>query len=718
MAFAGIIYTAKEYNEVRAALDRAIANNNIKDRTIKTLQGSLSNITSERDALSSKCSSLSVMSDYLALSCKDIDMEAMKRIIEEKSLLPCFGLPTWSEQSISIQNKILSDELDAEIARRIALEGRNAELIAQVQALEAALKESAGKKNLANNSALFAMIDDLKASNREKDEKIAELEKTHADETAALNDRINELTAQNATKDAQILLLTNGAAAAEKIILENKNLNASKNTTSRNSSNPPSTDKPDAPRGNFTRQPTENKPGGQEGHEGHWLSPEEAERIINDKDTEAVVEIEDHREQGDDSEPVVRYTLDVVVRCKVVKHLFSSKKDVPPELQNPVSYGPMIKALTVHLRLKGTISYKRLSNIFNEMTLGAINVSPATLEGFIREGALNAIKSGDMLRIESSVINSRVMGVDDTTFKTNTKPETAEGEAWKAESPLIVFTGKTSKGYMRVYITKESCIFSVHTQKNENGLDKDGIYAKFGGTAITDCEKKFLKQACLHALCHAHLLRELEAVANLGDAEGNPDATKWARETQALQMAMKKEKDQALEAKLDEFPAERIEFFRGKWLELAEMGVASALKFQEKAKSRKKAEALSARMVERVDEYLRFLMDLEVPFTNNASESGLRPEKIAMKVSGCDRSWSGRIYKSILRSMTITCDKQRLPYLKSLVALFEGKAILECLNVEPVPMRESMVISWFKKGTFYDPSLDEAPTKVVDSDKK
>jgi hypothetical protein len=89
-----------------------------------------------------------------------------------------------------------------------------------------------------------------------------------------------------------------------------------------------------------------------------------------------------------------------------------------------------------------------------------------------------------------------------------------------------------------------------------------------------------------------------------------------------------------------------------------------------------------------------------------------------MKVSGCDRSWSGRIYKSILRSMTITCDKQRLPYLKSLVALFEGKAILECLNVEPVPMRESMVISWFKKGTFYDPSLDEAPTKVVDSDKK
>jgi hypothetical protein len=89
-----------------------------------------------------------------------------------------------------------------------------------------------------------------------------------------------------------------------------------------------------------------------------------------------------------------------------------------------------------------------------------------------------------------------------------------------------------------------------------------------------------------------------------------------------------------------------------------------------------------------------------------------------MKVSGCDRSWSGRIYKSILRSFTITCDKQHLPYLKTLVALFEGKAVLECLNVEPVPMSESMVVSWFKKGTFYDPSLDEAPTEEVCCDKK
>jgi transposase len=66
------------------------------------------------------------------------------------------------------------------------------------------------------------------------------------------------------------------------------------------------------------------------------------------------------------------------------------------------------------------------------------------------------------------------------------------------------------------------------------------------------------------------------------------------------------------------------------------------------------------------DETLRFLVDFDVPFTNNLAEQDLRMAKVKMKISGCFRSFDGADVFLRLRSIVSTARKQRLDILQIL----------------------------------------------------
>ncbi len=71
-------------------------------------------------------------------------------------------------------------------------------------------------------------------------------------------------------------------------------------------------------------------------------------------------------------------------------------------------------------------------------------------------------------------------------------------------------------------------------------------------------------------------------------------------------------------------------------------------------------------------EYLAFLFDLSLPFTNNEAERDLRMLKVKGKIIGCFRTETGADVFCRLRSYILTCQKQGMRLLDCLCSIFVG----------------------------------------------
>ena len=65
---------------------------------------------------------------------------------------------------------------------------------------------------------------------------------------------------------------------------------------------------------------------------------------------------------------------------------------------------------------------------------------------------------------------------------------------------------------------------------------------------------------------------------------------------------------------------------------------------------------------------LRFLVDFDVPFTNNLAEQDIRMTKVKMKISGAFRTLAGARNFACLRSIVSTARKQGCEILQTLAA--------------------------------------------------
>ena len=163
-----------------------------------------------------------------------------------------------------------------------------------------------------------------------------------------------------------------------------------------------------------------------------------------------------------------------------------------------------------------------------------------------------------------------------------------------------------------------------------------GVLSDFHGVLCHDHWKPYFNFKCLHALCNAHHLRELERA-------WEQDKQKWAKKMQALLLEIKEAVDKADGSLTDKIAKKYLARYR-KILNDGniECPPPKAKVDGDKTKRGRIAKSKSRNLLERLRDYetetLRFMSNRDVPFTNNQGENDIRMTKVQQKISGCFRT--------------------------------------------------------------------------------
>jgi transposase len=214
-------------------------------------------------------------------------------------------------------------------------------------------------------------------------------------------------------------------------------------------------------------------------------------------------------------------------------------------------------------------------------------------------------------------------------------------------------------------------LLTVHPKRGKVAMDAAGVLPGFGGVAVHDGWSPYWRyQHLTHALCGAHLLRELEGL------DGEPGQG-WAAGMAELLVDVKLAGDRARAAGLGQVDDGVRARLRVRYQRLLADGLAAnppPARGRRRGRARRSPAAnLLARLDAHRDEVLRSLDDTRVPFDNNQAERDLRMVKLQQKISGCWRTLPGAEAFLTVRSYVLTARKQGLNPLDVLRRLFHGR---------------------------------------------
>ena len=416
---------------------------------------------------------------------------------------------------------------------------------------------------------------------------------------------------------------------------------------SRNSSKPPSTDpnrKKTGKQGNSGR-----KPGGQKGHNGTTLEP------VDDPDEVTEIKIDrrtlpkgpQYQEAGYEK----RQVIDVDIARFVTEYRAQILEDdrgnrfvasFPEGVKRAVQYGLSLKANAVYMSQYQLIPYDRIRDHFQDQM--HIPVSAGSVFNFNQEAYAG---------LES--------------FEQWAKTELAKSLLLHADETGINIGGK--RHWLHGACNHSMTLFYPHAKRGTEAMDEMGILPFFKGTLCHDHWKPYYRYDCIHALCNAHHLRELERA-------WEQDHQQWAKQMQALLIDIAKAVEDA-GSRLPPDEAKRWHRRYRRLLKKAETECPPPDENQRQGKrgrlKRSKARNLLERLRDFESDVLRFMEVEGVPFTNNQGENDLRMTKVQQKISGCFRSMEGAKIFCRVRSYLSTCRKQGMTATHALTLLFQGR---------------------------------------------
>ena len=503
---------------------------------------------------------------------------------------------------------------------------------------------------------------DLKELKKQVDKITLELKNKASDELSPLIESQSVLINVILEMSTGILAQNERLTATITDLQENiKELRRQLNMDSHNSSKPPSSDgykKPNKARS--LRKPTGRKPGGQNGHSGANMKvphePDEVKKHHPDKcmtcpHFASCVANGKVFECGEK-----RFIVDAVVTTKVIEHQSLKvvacpcgesklKGEFPEEVKAYVQYGDTFTAMAGLLSTFGAVSTDRIQTIIDGMF--NVTLSEGTICSMVEKCGQKVTPIVE--KIKELLIGSCVVNFDETGVR-------VEGSTqWVHNSSNAKYT----------YLT-------VNKKRGQEGIEDNGVIQNIGGTAVHDCWGAYWKfKDILHAVCCAHLLREL--IANI---ENNPTHV-WAERLKTLLITMKTAKEQAIEEGKTELREDLIKALEyDEIMAYANMECPPPDKIEPKKRGKKKKgkeRSLIERLIKLKDSVCLFIHNFPVPFDNNQAERDLRNVKTKAKVSGCFRTKAGAQTYLKITSYLSTAKKHGINAFEALALAFKGE---------------------------------------------
>lgn len=465
---------------------------------------------------------------------------------------------------------------------------------------------------------------------------------------------INKINIDETLKSVNDLLKTDMSASPqmkammELLVVVINLLIAKLGLNSTNSSIPPSKD-PKRKRGSKRKAEGEKrKPGGQNGHKGSTLKKvSNPDRIETIKVNKRTLPRGDYKQIGFESRQVIEINISTEVieyRAEILEDSKGNQfvAEFPIGVTRPAQYGSSVKSQSVYMSQQQLLPYDRIRDYFTDQC--GIPLSAGSVFNFNKE-AFSLLERFESIA-KRQLILQEVLNVDETGINIGGKGHwlhTAGNDLWT--------------------------LFFAHGKRGLEAMAAMGILKYFTGVLCHDHWKPYFHFECLHSLCNAHHLRELELA-------GEQDAQQWAKKMQALLLKINVAVEKA-GGLLCEVAAEK---FRAQYRDILTQGELECPAPKPVAGRKKRgrlARSKSRNLLERLRDYeaetLRFMTSKLIPFTNNQGENDIRMTKVQQKISGCFRSFEGAQIFCRIRSYLSTCRKNDVPPTEALRILFSGQ---------------------------------------------
>jgi transposase len=432
---------------------------------------------------------------------------------------------------------------------------------------------------------------------------------------------------------------------------------------SHNSGQPPSRDGL-ARRPQSLRRTSGKKPGGQPGHPGttlalsavpdtvvtHW--PTRCEQCGAGLTRTAVdAATAPLRRQVYELPPLRLHVTEHVALTKCCPHCHTVNQGTfPDSVSQTAQYGPRFQAWAVYLSQYQLLPFARTCQLLQDAFTHA--PSSGTLATWIAACAqrLEPVEAA----IKAQVRQAPVVNFDETGVR---------------------ISGRTH--WLHSASTPHLTCYAAHSQRGQPAMAAMEVLPHFAGRAVHDAWSSYYQFDCTHALCNAHLLRELRFIQ---DHLHQP----WAKALSQWLCRLKTAVTQAQEQGLTQLASRRWRRLQQRYQELLEQGwQANPAPPRSGRRGRTKqgpARNLLTRLDQRRHEVLAFATDFRVPFDNNLAERDLRMTKVQQKISGCFRSISGAKYFCRIRGYISTLRKQGQDVLLALRSVFTGNPLYPALS--------------------------------------
>lgn len=350
-----------------------------------------------------------------------------------------------------------------------------------------------------------------------------------------------------------------------------------------------------------TRPKTTKHIGGQKGHKKHRLEPLHEDEITENESHELSkcpecggnlkqTEGETHKDEIE-YEFVVRKIRHHFPHYECEKCGKKIRSQIPLTLRNDVQYGSRVKALALCLGNEGNVSMNKISHIIYGLSDREIKLSEGFIAKLQRWAAGRLI--GFITDIKKAIIERKLLYWDDTVIMINKR-----------------------RGCLRFYGDERLALYTAHEKKNKEGIDEDGILKLLlPNTSVMHDHNRVnynKDYSFSNVECNVHLMRDLQKVTdNLGH--------KWSKEMKELLTGLDHERNEAIARGEKFFSDEKVEEFNEKFERLmvlaTEESEAEAGRYYTREEN-----ALITRIYDFKDNYLAWIMDFDIPFSNNLSE--------------------------------------------------------------------------------------------------